>query len=356
MIRRVYENQHGIITLDSDLFGTRKRISTGKKADKYLLKYYEKNFDDEFKKIYNEKYNIKPTNSTEVKLLEYGLMVLDLTKDNRRDYVHNLNINAFKRICGFKIDNKTFGDMILSDIKSTDIMRWQKGCGLAPQTIATNRAYLNIVLETAMNDDIIRKNPIKSVKLPKRTSVRDKTYYSEDEIKKIISLAKGQLKNYIQLACFTGMRGSELIGLKWDDIDFKKEVIRVDSRIVLGVDDDTKSGKTRFIPMFKQAKEALLKQQLFCGLSEHVFISKFGGSYYNSTAMRVSFQKLLENNGIKRGTIHDLRRSFNTLLKQYGYPNDWILDVMGHMDDKVNRNHYTGSLQVDMTKIGDIAL
>ncbi len=56
------------------------------------------------------------------------------------------------------------------------------------------------------------------------------------------------------------------------------------------------------------------------------------------------------------GTIHDLRRSFNTLLKQYNYPNDWILDVMGHVDETMNRNHYTGKLKVDMNKLKKISL
>lgn len=357
MIRRVYENQHGIITLDSDMFGTRKRLSTGKKSDKYLLKTYEKNFESEYTKLYEEKFKPKKDDYTDFTLREYGEMVLELTSDNRREYVQKQNKRTFLRICDFKInDAKTFGEMLISDIRSTHIMKWQRECGLSPQTIATNRAYLNIVMQTAMNDDIIRKNPVALVKLPKRVAVREKTYFTEEDIKKIIGAAKGQVKNYIQLACFTGMRGSELIGLKWDDIDFEKEIIRVDTRIVEGVEDETKSRKIRFIPMFKQAKEALLKQRVFSGLREHVFISKFGGAYYNSSAMRWAFQKLLSEIGISHGTIHDLRRSFNTLLKQYGYPTDWILDIMGHVDDRVNRNHYTGTLKVDMTKIGDIAL
>jgi integrase len=72
--------------------------------------------------------------------------------------------------------------------------------------------------------------------------------------------------------------------------------------------------------------------------------------------MTRAFKYLVKKNGLPMGTIHDLRRSFNTLLKQYGYPTDWILDIMGHMDDTVNRNHYTGKLNVDMSKIGNIAL
>lgn len=357
MIRRVYANQYSIITLDSDMFGDRKRISTGKKSDKRLLKWYEKHFDEEYEKLYDEKFTPIKEDFSGYTLREYGNIVLDLTSDNRRAYVQNNIINVFDRICNFKMmNNLKFGDMRMTDIKILHIMKWQKECGYAYSTVVTNRAYLNMVLQTATDDDVIRKNPVKSVKLPPKSSAREKTFYTETEIKKLISCSKGQLKNYIQLCCFTGMRGSEMIALRWDDIDFDKGIIRVDTRIVNGEEDETKSKKIRFIPMFQQAREALSNQRMKSGLREYVFINGSGNRYYGTESLNVSFKTMLKNNALPKGTIHDLRRSFNTLLKQYGYPTDWILDIMGHMDDRVNRNHYTGRLDVDMTKIGSIAL
>jgi integrase len=357
MISRVYANQHGIITLDSDKFGDRKRISTGKKSDKRLIKWYEQHFDEEFEKLYHEKFKPIKEDFSDYTLREYGNLVLSLTSDNRRGYVQNTVKGIFRRICDFKmVDKKKFGELLISDIRSMHIMKWQKECGLSSQTIATNRAYLNIVLQTAMNDDLIRKNPVPLVRLPRRVAVRERIFFSEDEIKQIIGAAKGHLKNYIQVACFTGMRGSELIGLKWDDIDFEKEIVRVDTRIVCGVEDETKSRKIRYIPMFQQTKEALQRQRQFSGLREYVFIKSNGDHYSTPEILRESFQKLLLDNKIRRGTVHDLRRSFNTMLKQHGYPEDWILDIMGHMDNDVNRNHYTGKLTVDMSIIGNIAL
>jgi hypothetical protein len=41
-------------------------------------------------------------------------------------------------------------------------------------------------------------------------------------------------------------------------------------------------------------------------------------------------------------------------MKQYNMPNDWILDQLGHIDDGVNREHYTGKLKPDMSKIGRV--
>lgn len=339
------------------MFGSRKRISTGKKSDKRLIAWYEKNFDEAFKSLYNEKFKPQKEDSNDLTLRYYGAMVLDLTSENRREYVQATAVKMFDRVCNFKMsDNKLFGDMLLTDIKSIHIMRWQKECGYAYQTLSNHRSYLNLVLQTAMNDDIIRKNPIALVKLPPKVLVRKKRFFSEDEIRKLISVAKGQLKNYIQLCSFSGLRGSELVALRWDDIDFERGSIRVDSGIVSGHEDKTKSTNTRYVPMFKQAREALTKQRRKSGLREFVFINSRGDSYHGSATMNIAFKKLLKKHNLGDGTIHDLRRSFNTLLKQYGYPEDWILDVIGHMSKSVNREHYTGHLNVDMSKIGNIVL
>jgi integrase len=358
MIRRVYANQHSIITLDSNLFGDRKRLSTGKKSDKRLLAWYKKNFDYEFEKLYEEKFGRQKNDFTDATLREYGDIILNLTSDNRRQYVHDMVVIVFKRICDFKMEpNLCFGEMKLTEIRTLHIMKWQKESGYAYQTLVNYRGYLSMVFQAGVNDDLIRKNPVALVKLPKKSPHRERVFYSEADIKTLIKTAKGQLKNYIQLCCFTGMRGSELLALRWkDDIDFAKGIIRVDTRICHGNEDETKSRTIRYIPMFPQAREALLNQRLKSGLREFVFINRRGDNMTETQSMLVAFQRMLKKHDLRYGTIHDLRRSFNTLLKQYGYPTDWILDIMGHMDDKVNRKHYTGHLNVDLDKIGKIAL
>lgn len=355
MIRRVYANQHGIITLDSDMFGSRKRISTGEKADKKLITRYEKNFEEEYRRLYDAKFGSEQPEEF-VTLEQYGEMVLRLTSQNRRNITQDHVEKLFKSVCNFtaKGSKIRFGDMRINEIKPTDIMIWQKECGYSSQSVKTYRMYLNMVLKTALNDDLIKKNPVSLVMLPKKETVHVKVFYSDSDIKTLINTAEGQFKNYVQLCSFTGLRGSEMIALRWSDIDFKSGKIIVDSRIYQGNEDKTKSGKIRIVPMFKQAREALINQQKRTGLSEFVFLDVNGNRYYGSPSLTKMFKRLCKNAKVEVGSIHDLRRSFNTMLKQYGYPIDWILDVMGHMDDAVNRNHYTGNIKVDMSKLDKI--
>lgn len=357
MIRRVYANQHSIITLDSDMFGSRKRISTGEKADKKLITRYEKNFEEEYRRLYDAKFGSEQPEEF-VTLEQYGNMILMLTSQNRRQLTQNQVEKMFATICDFvpKGSKVRFGDMKLGDIKTAHIMTWQMECGYSYQSIKNHRVYFNLVLKTAVNDDLINKNPISLVKLPKKETVHKKVFYTEQDIMTLVSSAKGQYKNYVQLCSFTGLRGSEMVALRWDDIDFKAGSIRVDSRIREGNEDDTKSGKVRFVPMFRQAKEALISQRKITGLGEFVFLDSKGKSYYGPASLNKMFKKLCDKAKVEIGSVHDLRRSFNTILKQYGYPTDWILDVMGHMDDAVNRNHYTGNITVDMSKLENIVV
>ena len=58
--------------------------------------------------------------------------------------------------------------------------------------------------------------------------------------------------------------------------------------------------------------------------------------------------------GIKVGTMRTVRKSCNTLFKQFGMSQDWILDQLAHLADNVNREHYTEKIKPDLTKIGRV--
>ena len=79
---------------------------------------------------------------------------------------------------------------------------------------------------------------------------------------------------------FAGLRGSELIALRWNDIDFDSNTIRIDTRIRQGVEDVTKSKRVRIIDMLPQVRTALKKQRLITGLKgDHVFVAQHGKAY-----------------------------------------------------------------------------
>jgi len=346
-VSKVIVNNYNIIILDSTVDGKRHRLTTGKKADKRLLQWYKRHADDEFFKLYENKFGSVSQNT--ISFREYGLMIIEITKNNRNKFSQKEEKQRFNTLCN------TFGEMNIIDIKVTHVVKWQNDCSLAPRTVLKYRSTLNTIFEMALCDEIITKNPLRFVKAPKKIH-KEVEIFNQEEMQILIDKATGQLKNILMFTFFAGLRGSELIALRWNDIDFDSETIRVDTRIREGVEDVTKSKRVRILDMLPQAKTALRKQQLITGIkNDFVFLAQRGSKpYVKPSNISEAIKSLCDDSGIKKGTLHTIRKSCNTLMKQYGLPTDWILDQLGHVEDTVNREHYTGKIKPDLSKIGRV--
>ena len=344
---KVIVNKFGIIVLDDKVDNKRHRLSTGKKVTDRLLNWYQNHFEDEFKKLYNHKFG-STFNTGLVTFKKYGQMVLEITKNNRNEFSQREETQRFNRLC------ETFGDMNIEDIRVSHVVKWQNDCGLAPKTVKNYRSIFNQIMEMAHYDELIRKNPLKFVKAPKKI-YKEVQVFNQDEIKILINNSRGQFKNILMFNFFAGLRGSELIALRWSDIDFKSNTITIDTRIREGKEDVTKSKRVRIIDMLPQAKIALKSQRLLTGIkNDYVFLTQYGKAYKTPEVLTVLLKELCVYSNIQIGTMHTIRKSCNTLLKQYGLPNDWILDQLGHVEDGVNREHYTGKIIPDLSEIGRV--
>lgn len=334
----------GNVLLENNVNGKIIRLSTGKKATGRLIGWYKARAEDEFWKLYYQKHQKADQRMT---FSEYARYIVDITQSNRNEFSQRGEIKKAERLI------KYFGDIALDDIKPSTIQAWQDTFlkTLAPKTVKEYRSTLSVVFKFAFNDDLIRKNPltpVRSPKLPRRVV----DVFSEEERKLLIEHSNGQLHNLIQFVFYSGLRAGEIIGLKWENIDFEKNKIDVCMRVRKGTVDLPKGDKIRLIDLLPQAKQALLVQRQLTGLSTFVFHSKEGKPYFSETSITQSIQELCKKLGIESGGgLQKMRRTHNTMLKQCGLPLDWILHQMGHETDEVNRNHYTGTITVDVSKI-----
>lgn len=331
----------GNVLLESNVNGKVVRLSTGKKATARMMGWYKAHSDDEFWKLFYEKHG----SGDGVAFDEYAKMVVNITKANRNRFSQRAELGKLKKLIEY------FGNTNIETIKPSTLQAWQNAQleKYKGKTVREYRSTLNAVFEMAVNDEIITKNPLRAVKAPKKIKPIVETF-SEDERKMLINEANGDFKNLIQFAFFSGLRAGEIIGLKWENIDFEHNKINVCVRVRCGEEDTPKGGKVRVIDLLPQAKEALLCQRERTGLAIHVFLSRFGNPYYSETSITQSIQGLCKKLGIDGGGLQKIRRSHNTMLKQYGFPIDWILHQMGHEEDEVNRTHYTGKITVDVSQ------
>lgn len=141
------------------------------------------------------------------------------------------------------------------------------------KTIRDVYNILNSMFKYAIHNRLITFNPCMGVNLPK-TKTKDIRVLSVEEQREILTHAKGRLhENLVIVALGTGMRGGELLGLTWDDVNFEKKEIYINKTLVHIKDSETgvytfkyQTPKTkngyRTIPMQESVYKALKHQSI----------------------------------------------------------------------------------------------
>ena len=118
-------------------------------------------------------------------------------------------------------------------------------------------------------------------------------------------------------ALHTGMRKSEILNLKWVDVDFDQKLITIG---------DTKNGEIRYIPMNETLTEALESVKKYA-YSPYVFCNDNGNRYGD---IKKGFSAALKRAGITTFRFHDLRHTFASYLVMSGVDIRTVQELMGH--------------------------
>ena len=222
--------------------------------------------------------------TTQPTISEYSLVSFALHEQTRKDttkydYETSLRLHI----------NPYFGRRKLNSIKPSDIALWQNKLleTLMPRRVRNIRAVLNGFFEDAMRDEIIDKNPISRVKIPKIEKV-DVTAFTLEELTKLIRLATDDLQAFVALGFFTGMRSGEMIGLRWEDIDFKRREISIKRTIKMGnISTPKTQSSIRTIDILDQLMPYLKKQYKQTGdKRSYVFLNSEDMHYYDIKRIR----------------------------------------------------------------------
>ena len=217
-------------------------------------------------------------------------------------------------------------------------------------------------LKYAVRTDLIPTNPADKIDRPKMERFVG-SFYDSDEMNSLFEAAAGtRLELPILLGAFYGLRRSEVIGLKWNAIDFANETITIrhtvttcnlDGKQVLVASDTTKTKSSmRTLPLVQVFKERLLdvkaKQEQnmkLCGRSYnkdylgYICVDEMG-NLLKPGYLTTSFPLLLEKNGLRKIRFHDLRHSCASLLLANGVPMKQIQEWLGHSDFSTTANIY----------------
>lgn len=251
----------------------------------------------------------------------------------------------------YKHISPRIGSRKVQRIERREVLNLQRDISqsLTPTTCNGILRTLKVVLNDAVNDDIILKSPAEGIKALKETEKATKTYHralTEQEQKYFMQeMAKDYYYEFVSLLLCTGMRTGEAAALMWSDIDHKQNVIHITKTVTYGEDGTMSLGSPkseagkRDIPLNDTIKSVLTSQRKKLGnilpISDNrVFVSVYGSTVHNHAVNRAISGALarLEKQGkpMEHFTAHALRDTFATRYIEQGGSPQTLKTILGH--------------------------
>ena len=229
-------------------------------------------------------------------------------------------------------------------------------------TVTKYHANISKALKYAVKRNYIPHSPMDRVNRPSTKRFVGK-YLKQSEAVKLFEAVKGhKIELGVILGAFYGLRRSEIIGLRWESINFEANTITIEHTVTEAMidgkreiiaDDTTKTKSSyRTLPLVPAIRSKLLSVQSeqeqnrkLCGKS----YNKSDGKYIYTDALgnRIkpnyltsAFPEFMTKNGFNRLRFHDLRHSCASLLLANGVSLKEIQEWLGHSDFAITANIY----------------
>jgi len=239
-----------------------------------------------------------------------------------------------------------FGPKRLEDVTSRSIVDWRRSKmqeldrrkKMSRRTADKLVSVLHSIFEFSRRTYDHGENPAASVeRLPMRYDGGRFDFYTAEEVWSLVRATESEQDGAIfLLAAFSGLRRGECLGLRWRDVDFERQAIRVEHSLsaVDGELGTPKSGQMRSVPMAPDVAQALARlsqRERFTGRADFVFVGDEGGPL-DGSALRRRYVEALKAAELRPLRFHDLRHSFGTIAANAALSGRELQAWMGHAD------------------------
>jgi integrase len=239
-----------------------------------------------------------------------------------------------------------FGNVDIGDIREGDIRRWRKerldagrrqSRPFGPVTVAKAYRLLHTIMNTAVDDGLIRRNPCR-IKGAGQEDSPERPVISAAMLIELLDHVPPRYRALLLLATFASLRFGELAGLRRGELDLDACLVRVamstaemsDGRLI---DHDPKSrAGLRAVAFPKEIVPELrwhLERFAVAGVDGLAFVGPKGGRLRRSN-FHVIWAKARDAIGMRELHFHDLRHTGNTMAAGQGASLRELMERMGH--------------------------
>lgn len=252
--------------------------------------------------------------------------------------------------------DENYPDIELSKITHSIVQEYlnqklKKGC--KGNTIKQHYLGLHSALAYAVKMEYLAVHPMDKLNVP-RADRHEATFYNQEELNKLFEVFKDdELELVVHIAAYYGLRRSEIIGLRWDAIDFINKTITIQRKVVIVYDDDgvermyvenrLKTNSTRrTLPLIPHIEEMLLEKRKLDAHNRKIYGKSYdteyegficratNGKLVKPNQVTSRFRYVVTKNGLRPLRFHDLRHSCASLLLANDIPMKAIQEWLGH--------------------------
>lgn len=276
--------------------------------------------------------------------------------------------------------NQYIGNVEIAKIKNMDVQECVNKAssdGYCYFTVQTGVSLLKSCLESAVSNGMIPFNPCSNIILPKRKPTKEKVFLTVEEEKEFLAYTKKRQPWYYEMLYVmfnTGLRIGEVGSLQWENIDFEREEIKVESTLLCQAMNGKKkkailppktASSIRTIPMLRDVKKMLISQKKKTEsrkeevgkkwkpdgiVKDPVFTTSYGGIIKpNSTRVVInSITDAINKNRLKNKQDefkpmypHAIRHTFCSRCYEKNIDVKVVQQIMGHSKFSTTMDVYT---------------
>lgn len=252
-----------------------------------------------------------------------------------------------------------------------------KGGGLSPKTLQNMNRMIHKSMEKAIDLELLPKNYAKYVELPKREEpeMRVLTISEYNKLLEELRKTKEKLAFGVYLSLSLGIRLGEVLGLRWNDIDFNNKIVHIRRTVnrLPTIDGKNKTELVVGTPKSKKSVRDIPINENYCGefmlywakksricrktpdADDYLLQSAIGGPAEPKT-LQETFKRILRDAGIADANFHSLRHTFATRAIEKGVDVKTLSVILGHSSVNITLDRYAHVLDEQKRKVMNILL